>query len=265
MPVRAYAAADSDALKALERRVTQGGLCVQSYTRFLGDYDCRVRQYAQGFVLVFEDEQGGALLGVVSVALKDVRWPAERRMLRLGWLFDLRVDPTARRRHIASQLTAAAEGRARELGAELMLLSVNGNNRPAKALYQRTGYALVSVRKPAVFHMLRERAVPPRVGDAKVVVESVTSPRAAAQILDAALRDVALAVEPMAGVCENPGFVCTVRATLADGGGGARSGGKDGGAEREADAVSEGGVSLWISPLSQFDVAKVMGLPVRVW
>ncbi len=57
------------------------------------------------------------------------------------------VAPTDQRRGIGTQLVAAAEDRARELGAERMFLEVAETNHPARALYLGAGYAEMGRRK----------------------------------------------------------------------------------------------------------------------
>lgn len=70
-------------------------------------------------------------------------------------------------------LSLAAEEACRERGAALMYLTVNGNNRGARALYERLGYAAVSLRAPA-FRFLLTRPSGPRpvtVGGGRVLGE----------------------------------------------------------------------------------------------
>nr|WP_297428671.1 ribosomal protein S18-alanine N-acetyltransferase [uncultured Actinotalea sp.] len=57
------------------------------------------------------------------------------------------VDPAAQRRGLGSALLAALVQRARDLGAEAVLLEVRVDNEPALALYRRHGFELLGRRR----------------------------------------------------------------------------------------------------------------------
>lgn len=57
------------------------------------------------------------------------------------------VDPAAQRRGLGSVLLGALVQRARDLGAEAVLLEVRVDNEPALALYRRHGFELLGRRR----------------------------------------------------------------------------------------------------------------------
>jgi ribosomal-protein-alanine N-acetyltransferase len=71
----------------------------------------------------------------------------------LGWVHGddgevhlVAVTPAQRRKGMARALVAAAEHAAQVAGARRMVLEVASDNAPARALYQRCGYAQIAVR-----------------------------------------------------------------------------------------------------------------------
>ncbi len=62
-------------------------------------------------------------------------------------ILTLAVSPRARRAGTASRLVQAAAEQAARLGAQILFLEVAAGNAPARALYQRLGFAQVGLRK----------------------------------------------------------------------------------------------------------------------
>ena len=59
----------------------------------------------------------------------------------------LAVAPQGRGRGLGALLLAELEARARARGAACLMLEVRADNGPARALYDRAGFTLVSVRR----------------------------------------------------------------------------------------------------------------------
>ena len=62
-------------------------------------------------------------------------------------LLNIAVDDTLRRRGVGGLLMNALHERAKELGAERVMLEVRRSNAPAIAMYQKFGYVKIAVRK----------------------------------------------------------------------------------------------------------------------
>lgn len=62
-------------------------------------------------------------------------------------VLNIAVDPLDRGRGIASKLMQSMHEKAKELGAERVLLEVRASNMPAIALYKKFGYEKISLRK----------------------------------------------------------------------------------------------------------------------
>lgn len=65
----------------------------------------------------------------------------------LAQVMTIGVDPAAQRRGLGSALIGALVSRARDLGAEAILLEVRVDNEPALALYRRHGFELLGRRR----------------------------------------------------------------------------------------------------------------------
>lgn len=63
-------------------------------------------------------------------------------------LDELYVMPDLRRRGLGTALLAAAESMARQRGAELVEINVDGEDLDARRFYERHGYACMSSREP---------------------------------------------------------------------------------------------------------------------
>eukprot|EP01012_Entosiphon_sulcatum_P003926 TRINITY_DN11423_c0_g1_i1.p1 TRINITY_DN11423_c0_g1~~TRINITY_DN11423_c0_g1_i1.p1 ORF type:complete len:428 (+),score=55.76 TRINITY_DN11423_c0_g1_i1:27-1310(+) len=117
----------------------------------LRSFHSRSELFPKSFVLVCEGP-GSEICGVVAVGIKKV--PVHGRIIEAGYLFDLRVHEAHQRRGIGRALSLACEDRCRQLGAELIYLSVNGDNPRAQQLYKSLGFTTASTRAPAVSFLL---------------------------------------------------------------------------------------------------------------
>ena len=71
-----------------------------------------------------------------------IRNPGSSRLL---WIYDLEIFEPFQRKGYATRTLEAAEKEARELGINRVELHVFGHNAPARALYEKTGYAPTSI------------------------------------------------------------------------------------------------------------------------
>lgn len=81
--------------------------------------------------------ESGAVLGYVGLEY----------VLDEGYISNIAVSPGARRRGIADMLLDELESRARSLGLSFMTLEVRRGNAPARALYEKHGFAVAGERK----------------------------------------------------------------------------------------------------------------------
>lgn len=87
-------------------------------------------------------ERDGQVVGSVWLSLVEPQTGSREQ----AWVFDLRVDPAARRGGVGAELMAAAEDAAREAGAARIGLNVFGGNEAAIALYAQRGYAVTAMQ-----------------------------------------------------------------------------------------------------------------------
>lgn len=87
-------------------------------------------------------EQGDTVLGYIG----SQSVPPEADMMNLA------VAPEARRQGIAEALVHALEAALREKGTQSLTLEVRVSNLPARALYEKLGFAPVGLRKNYYFH-----------------------------------------------------------------------------------------------------------------
>jgi len=90
----------------------------------------------QRHLLVAEDERG--IVGTVQLRIYDA--PATAVPCRRGYVEDLVVDSARRGSGVGRALMRAAAARAREAGAEQLLLTVWRGNEDARRFYERLGY-----------------------------------------------------------------------------------------------------------------------------
>ena len=85
----------------------------------------------------FLAEEGGQVCGYACIGC----------LFETADLMNIAVDFPFRGRGVASALMDALHAKAKELGAERMMLEVHVANAPAIALYQKYGYEKIAVRK----------------------------------------------------------------------------------------------------------------------
>jgi GNAT superfamily N-acetyltransferase len=88
-------------------------------------------------------EDDGALVGCVVVADKGVRGDA-----RIGYLGMLTVNPALQAGGLGRRLIEVAEQHAREIGANVMEMTVVSRRAELVAWYERRGYALTGRKEP---------------------------------------------------------------------------------------------------------------------
>jgi len=74
-----------------------------------------------------------------------VLWFAVIEARRQAFIYDLEIHPPYRRRGYAEGAMRAAEGEVQALGLESIGLHVFGNNRAARALYEKLGYEVTNI------------------------------------------------------------------------------------------------------------------------
>ena len=85
----------------------------------------------------FLAEEGGQVCGYACIGC----------LFETADLMNIAVDFPFRERGVASALMDALHAKAKELGAERMMLEVHVANAPAIALYQKYGYEKIAARK----------------------------------------------------------------------------------------------------------------------
>lgn len=83
---------------------------------------------------LFTAESGGAVVGALTLVWYDV--PSGRK----AWIEDVVVDAAARGCGAGHALVEAAQGLAREIGAERLMLTSNPRRTAARALYRKCGF-----------------------------------------------------------------------------------------------------------------------------
>lgn len=149
--VRDYVDSDDEACKQLELLASQfqayRGLVKMTIIHHQA-FDAKASLFPAKLVLVCVDDTcGGAVCGVVAVAIK--RAYVHGSLRTVGYVFDLRVSEAYQRRGIGLGLSREVERRcaAPALGVEYLYLSVNADNKKAKALYTRLGWRPASPRR----------------------------------------------------------------------------------------------------------------------
>lgn len=112
------------------------------------DFDFDAEKQRQGLALLLDEGEvlvaacAGAIVGMCSmqrlVSTAEGGWA--------GLIEDVVVAPTHRRQGIASQLLAAMEARASELGIARLQLLVDRTNRPAIDFYAASGWQPTALR-----------------------------------------------------------------------------------------------------------------------
>lgn len=98
--------------------------------------------------IVLLAEQDGLAVGLAVAA---------KTGARLGFLDMLYVEPAARRSGVAAELARSTASALRALGAEVLELDVLSSNEPARAVYERWGFAPVELKLAAPLEVLEQR------------------------------------------------------------------------------------------------------------
>ena len=128
MGVRAWKESDLDAIAAMEQR------CFPSDAWTRGMLADTLRLPYQWSFLV---EEGGQVCGYACLF----------SLFDTAEVLNIAVDAPYRGRGIGGALMGALHEKAKEMGAERMMLEVRASNAPAIALYKKFGYEKISVRK----------------------------------------------------------------------------------------------------------------------
>ena len=122
--------ADLDALVALDV------LCFDERFRFSRAAMHRFTAGSNKVTLVAEDDRTGALAGFLIVTL--------HRKYYVGYVTTLDVAPEFRRRGLAAELMTEAEALAAADPVRWMELHVSVENAPARGLYEKLGYRVIT-------------------------------------------------------------------------------------------------------------------------
>ena len=140
--VREAGEADTEALARLLRAAPQAGRMVVAQDR-TPDVFARRRPFARAGTLLVDApgaglDADGLPAAAVTVATKQVRVAGS--WVRAGYVFDLAVAPTARRRGLAARLLDAAGQWAHDRDAALLYAHVVAENEPSCGVFERAGY-----------------------------------------------------------------------------------------------------------------------------
>jgi ribosomal protein S18 acetylase RimI-like enzyme len=161
MEVREARADDEAALRAASSAIEVGSSELKLNHVITNDFFARIRAHGEATVLAAF--AGGEIVGSVSVLVRDGAVGGEWH--RIGYMFHLFVVPEHRRSGVAARLVSEAEATARDAGAELMYLAVEGANEPAQKLFSGAEYELHRVMHRAGFAPTSEK---PRAGSPRV-------------------------------------------------------------------------------------------------
>eukprot|EP00978_Attheya_sp_CCMP212_P013994 scaffold35402_cov49-Attheya_sp.AAC.1 len=193
--LRSYRPEDHDACEWLEVRANQfrnskldklpivGNLLlglkerlVQVHQGHPKGFDARAKTADDHEIVVCEDlEEDGSrrVIAVVAVNIRSVLWKGVT--IRVGWVYDLRVDQDYQRQGIARVLSQDLERRCLEKGVSMLHLTVNLDNTKAKCFYQALGYQHASHRAPCTKFLVAEETL-----STNVVVFQPNNPELAA-------------------------------------------------------------------------------------
>mmetsp|Transcript_12379 Transcript_12379/g.37473 ORF Transcript_12379/g.37473 Transcript_12379/m.37473 type:complete len:430 (-) Transcript_12379:54-1343(-) len=207
-------------------------------------FAAKARQFTDHFVHVCVDTTADDFVcGVISTGVKDVWLHGE--VVRVAYLFDLRVHEAYQRRGIGARLSKIAEELVVSAGATLMYLTVNGNNEKAKALYRKLGYEIASVRRPGVALL---HPVPST--DPLVPFELIEDRERARALIASAFDRVDNTPLDLEPILSSPSYEGTLYTRLQD---------------PNTGVISEAGLSLWnASRGSSLEFERVI-LPASLW
>jgi len=200
---------DEEACELLEERANQfkntrlrnvhlvGGLLYRLQEDLLqvhmshGDrgFDARAKTGADDYEVIVcevDDDDNGdekkrkKIVAVVLINIQTVVWD-DGSLMKVGWVYGLRVDQQYQRRGIGRRLSNEAERRCLDKGVSLLYLTVNVENEKARALYGALGYQPASRRKQSAVFLANKERAPNDDNDDIVVVR--LSPDTAASLL----------------------------------------------------------------------------------
>lgn len=138
--VREAGERDADGLARLLLASPQAGRLVVSQDR-RADVFARSRAFDRATTLVVDDGDGsGEQLPAAAVTVATKRARVAGAWLTAGYVFDLAVAPTSRRRGLGLHLLSEAEQWARAHDADLLYAHVVAENEPSRGIFERAGY-----------------------------------------------------------------------------------------------------------------------------
>jgi ribosomal protein S18 acetylase RimI-like enzyme len=152
-----------------------GGL-IKAGRNFSDRYEEKLLKYKEGFIIVcrcvgdpveagekkkakeHDQSNKGFLCGKTNVAMKEIYFNG--KLVKAGYIFDLRVDDEYQRLKIASDIVDLAKERLTKEGCEIFYSYTNYNNIKSMAFHERNGFKISSSR--ALFsHMYSKGAFSP--------------------------------------------------------------------------------------------------------
>eukprot|EP00743_Colponemidia_sp_Colp-15_P004874 GILK01005252.1.p1 GENE.GILK01005252.1~~GILK01005252.1.p1 ORF type:complete len:402 (+),score=57.16 GILK01005252.1:50-1255(+) len=146
--VREYSptsAEDAKKMEQLEKDCSNKSVVFQVHKVYQNGFHFKAQQFEGFHILYAEDTQTGQACGSVSTGMKTVK--LDGKLTKVAYLFDVRVRKLNRRQGIAEKLSKAAEELCLKDGAVFMYLTVNGDNKIAYRLYEKTGFINASNRE----------------------------------------------------------------------------------------------------------------------
>lgn len=151
---------------------------IKAGRKFSDRYEEKLLKYKEGFIIIcrcFEDPQAekkaktvdlkaadkkkrGFLCGKTNVAIKEIYFKG--KLVKAGYIFDLRVDDNYQRLRIASDIVELAKEKLSQEGCEIFYSYTNYTNKKSMAFHDRAGFKISSSR--ALFsHMYNKEAYSP--------------------------------------------------------------------------------------------------------
>eukprot|EP00742_Colponemidia_sp_Colp-10_P003880 GILJ01004132.1.p1 GENE.GILJ01004132.1~~GILJ01004132.1.p1 ORF type:complete len:402 (-),score=66.73 GILJ01004132.1:559-1764(-) len=224
---------DAKKMEQLEKDCSNNSAFVQVHKVYQNGFHFKAQQFEGFHILYAEDTQTGQACGSVSTVIKTVK--LDGKSTKVAYLFDVRVRKLNRRQGIAEKLSKAAEELCLKDGAVFMYLTVNGDNKIAYRLYEKTGFINASNRE-IVCSLLTTR-VPLPLPLPAARVEKVSQDEAA-HLVKSMYTDLDMAPTDVPSFLKHPRNIGTYVC-------------------RDKDSVA--GVSLWhAQPLFDFDFDRVL-------
>jgi ribosomal protein S18 acetylase RimI-like enzyme len=150
---REYQPEDSEQCIALENESHQHPTfygMMHDGTIFGNDFDNKCRRYTEYVIVLGEaihkqDPKKKIICACACLGLKNMYF--NQQEVKSGFLFDLRVSDKFQKRGIGTKITNLLEEKAKAKECKFFYLSVNGSNKKAISLYEKTGYSMISERR----------------------------------------------------------------------------------------------------------------------